>query len=96
MHQGLQSIPFARVGGPAFRRSSVFHKTLIHAVHDVSQSQFRHPQASDDTSPCTVSIGTAPVARYAAAGFAKALLKPAGCVRYRSVLNASARGRRVP
>ena len=95
MHQGLRSIPFASAGGPAQRRSSVFQKTLIRAAHDVPASQFRRPQAGDDTSTHTVSIGTANSVRNAATRLAKAMLKSAECVRSRSVLNASVRGRRV-
>jgi hypothetical protein len=96
MQQGVhQSIPYATAGAEVQRRLSVFHKTLIRAAQDVPASQLRHPQAGDQTSKSRVSIGTATTARNAATRLAKALLKSAECVRSRSVLNASVRGRRV-
>ena len=99
MFEGLRSIPMLDAGAEAPGRSSVFRKTLIRAAHDVPASQFRHPQAGDQASntqvSIQVSIGTANAARNAATRLAKALLKSAECVRSRSVLNASVRGRRV-
>ena len=81
VHEG---IPYSAAGAPAQRRASAFRKTLIRAAQNVSRSSLL-----DSKSKSAVSLSTA------AARLAAALLKSAECRRYRSVMKASARGRRV-
>jgi len=85
MLQGVhQSIPYSAAGASTYRRASVFRTTLIRVAQNISRSSFL-----DNKSKSAVSLSTA------AARLAAALLKSAECSRYRSVMKASARGRRV-
>jgi hypothetical protein len=83
MHAGVhKGIPSLAAAAMAERRLSVFKKTLSRAASRVSPTL--NPNSSN-----TFSIGTA------AARKAVKFLESAECTHYRSVLKASARGRRV-
>ena len=83
MHAGVQKgIPVLAAATLAERRLSVFKKALHRAASRVS------PTHTPDTQH-SFSIGTAAVHK------AAMFLESAECTHYRSVLKASARGRRV-
>lgn len=83
MHAGVhRSIPSLAAAAMAERRSFVFRKTLTSAASRVSPT--RNPQSQQP-----ISKGTAAVRK------AALFLESAECSHYRSVLKASARGRKV-